>query len=82
MSIASVHLVGSVPLCLDPRTRLFLGLVHAMDGMDGVRRRAAAARRFAPSFGIATECGFGRRPAETIPALLELHRTAADELLS
>ena len=29
-------------------------------------------------FGIATECGFGRRPAETIPELLRIHAEAAD----
>jgi hypothetical protein len=29
-------------------------------------------------FGIATECGFGRRPADSIPALLRLHAELAD----
>jgi hypothetical protein len=67
-------------LRLPARTELFLGLVHATDGIDGFRRRAATARQFAPAFGIATECGFGRRPMESIPALLELHRAAADQL--
>ena len=67
-------------LHLPAGAQLFLGLVHATDGIDGVRRRAAAARRFSPAFGIATECGFGRRPPQTVPALLELHRTAADYL--
>jgi hypothetical protein len=67
-------------LHLPAGTELFLGLVHATDGMDGLQRRAAAAQRFSPAFGIATECGFGRRPAQTVPALLELHRTAADYL--
>jgi hypothetical protein len=69
-------------LQLPAGAQLFLGLVHAADGTDGVRRRAEAARRFSPPFGIATECGFGRRPAHTVPALLELHRSAADELAS
>ena len=67
-------------LRLPARTELFLGLVHATDGIDGFRRRAATARQFAPAFGIATECGFGRRPLESIAALLELHRAAADQL--
>ena len=67
-------------LRLPERAQLFLGLVHATDGIDGARRRAAAAQRFSPAFGIATECGFGRRPAETVPALLELHRAAVDYL--
>src|ERR1700685_2584048 len=67
-------------LRLPESTQLFLGLVHATDGIDGVRRRTAAARRSPPPFGIATECGFGRRPPQTVAALLELHRTAADYL--
>jgi hypothetical protein len=30
-----------------------------------------------PDFGIATECGFGRRDPATIPALLRLHAEVA-----
>ena len=60
-------------LKLHPRTRLFLGLVHDSDGVEGTRRRIAVAERHAPEFGIATECGFGRRPPETIPNLLRVH---------
>jgi hypothetical protein len=67
-------------LHLPAGAQLFLGLVHATDGLAGARGRAQAARRFSPPFGIATECGFGRRPAHTVPALLDLHRAAADEL--
>ena len=60
-------------LRLDSRTKLFLGLVHDSDGLAGTRRRIAAAASHASDFGIATECGFGRRPPETIPNLLKLH---------
>lgn len=67
-------------LRLPAGTELFLGLIHATDGMDGVRRRIAAAQQWAPAFGVATECGLGRRPAQSIPALLALHRAAADYL--
>jgi hypothetical protein len=63
-------------LRLRPETRLFLGLVHPGDGVEGTRRRMAMARRFVEDFGIATECGFGRRPPETIPALLRIHAEA------
>ena len=52
---------------------VYLGLVHFTDGIDGGRKRIAAASRFLPEFGIATECGFGRRPPETIAQLLDLH---------
>jgi hypothetical protein len=64
-------------LGLKTETKLFLGLVHMTDGIDGAQRRLAAAKRVRTDFGIATECGFGRRPAETIPDLLALHRKIA-----
>ena len=64
-------------LRLPKETRLFLGLVHLGDGVEGARRRIAAAQRAVPDFGIATECGFGRRPPETVRPLLELHERVA-----
>jgi hypothetical protein len=67
-------------LRLPADTELFLGLIHATDGMDGARRRIAAAQRWSPPFGVATECGLGRRSPESVPALLGLHRSAADYL--
>jgi hypothetical protein len=63
-------------LKLRPETRLFLGLVHPGDGIEGTRRRMAMAARFVKEFGIATECGFGRRPPETVPDLLRIHAEA------
>jgi hypothetical protein len=61
-------------LKLGDGTELFLGLVHAKDGVAGTRARLAAARRYAPQFGIATECGMARaRSEETVRALLKIH---------
>jgi len=61
-------------LALPSSCKLFLGLVHDTDGLEGTRRRLETAARYAPvDFGIATECGFGRRPPETIPNLLRIH---------
>jgi hypothetical protein len=59
-------------------TQLFLGLVHLTDGVDGLRRRLRAASKYVEGFGVATECGLGRRAAATMPALFYLHRQAAD----
>jgi hypothetical protein len=59
-------------------SELYLGLVHITDGLDGALRRIATARKVVPEFGIAAECGFGRRPPETIPELLQLHRRVAE----
>ena len=42
--------------------KVFLGLLHYTDGIEGARRRIAMAQRHLQTFGIATECGFGRRP--------------------
>jgi hypothetical protein len=58
-------------------TELYLGLVHRTDGVGGALRRIAAAKQVVSDFGVATECGFGRRPPETIPALIDLHREVA-----
>ena len=64
-------------LKLKPGMRLFLGLVHKYDGLDGAERRIAAARKFYPSFGVGTECGMGRRRPGDIPELLDLHHQIA-----
>jgi hypothetical protein len=62
---------------LHPETELYLGLVHSTDGVEGTRRRIEAAQRVVTDFGVATECGFGRRPCESIPDLLHIHREVA-----
>ncbi|HUO92964.1 MAG TPA: hypothetical protein VMU22_08575 [Rhizomicrobium sp.] len=59
---------------------IYLGLLHFTDGREGAERRASIAKRFIPHFGLATECGFGRRDPSTVPALLDLHRDVAAEL--
>ncbi len=61
-------------------TKLFLGLVHHTDGLQGTLQRLAIAQKYASGFGIATECGFGRRSPETIPELMRIHREAAERL--
>jgi hypothetical protein len=57
---------------------LYLGLVHQSGGLAATRRRIDLAEQFAADFGIATECGFGRRSPDTVPGLLDLHREAAE----
>jgi hypothetical protein len=61
-------------LKLHPETELYLGLVHYTDGSEGTQKRIAVAKKFVSEFGVATECGFGRRLAETIPNLMRIHR--------
>ncbi len=61
-------------------TKIFLGLVHYTDGVNGTLNRVATAKRHIVDFGIATECGLGRRPQEQIPELLRIHREVAARL--
>ncbi len=65
-------------LRVEHETELYLGLVHFTDGVDGARKRIATARRHRDRFGIATECGLGRRPPTTIEPLLKIHAAVAD----
>jgi hypothetical protein len=60
------------------QTKLFIGLVHMTDGTEGSLKRLATFRRhYNGPFGVATECGWGRRQPETIPALMQVHREVA-----
>jgi hypothetical protein len=47
-------------LQLAPETELYLGLVHAQDGVDGTLRRIEVAKKYVANFGIASECGISR----------------------
>jgi hypothetical protein len=64
-------------LRLRPETRLSIGCVHFTDGVAGTRRRLATAERYASDFLIATECGFGRYPAEAVSKVLDVHAELA-----
>jgi hypothetical protein len=65
-------------LRLARETELYLGLVHATDGLAGARRRMRGAAAYRERFGVGTECGLGRRDPDTVPALLRLHREVAE----
>jgi hypothetical protein len=65
-------------LNVSQETDIYLGLVHRTDGIDGAKRRLRTAKQFIPRFGVATECGWGRRPPETIPELSKLHRAVVE----
>jgi SAM-dependent methyltransferase len=60
-------------LRLGPETEFYLGLVHDGDGVEGTNRRIAAAREVVGEFGVATECGWGRRAPGTVLELLRIH---------
>jgi hypothetical protein len=47
-------------LQLDARTRLYIGLLNAGDGIEGAKKRIDMARKAVSDFGIAWYCGLGR----------------------
>lgn len=65
-------------LRLAPDTELYLGLVHVQDGVEGTRRRMAAARKVVPNIGIASECGISRgRDPDVALKFLQVYAGAA-----
>jgi hypothetical protein len=65
-----------------PETEFYLGLVHFTDAIEGNIRRIETATRHFHDFGLATECGLGRRPASMIGPLLDIHAALADPVIS
>jgi hypothetical protein len=65
-------------LKLHPETRVYLGLIHHTDGVEGTKKRIETANKYIGDYGIATECGWGRRPPETLRELIAIHREVAD----
>jgi hypothetical protein len=65
-------------LRFDGGTKLFLGLVHAADGVAGGLRRLEAAARVRPDFGIASECGISRvKTPAVVEEILRIHAALA-----
>ncbi|MEM7344564.1 MAG: hypothetical protein AAF485_10000 [Chloroflexota bacterium] len=67
-------------LDIDPAIELYIGCVHNTDGVEGTLTRANQAEKQVQGFGVATECGFGRRDPATIPGLFDIHAQVADQL--
>ncbi len=57
-----------------PDTRVYLGIVLPVDGVQGLRNRYETASRYLDDFGIAMYCGFGRQPGEDGIETMREHR--------
>jgi hypothetical protein len=67
-------------LAIPSAVQLYLGVVHAADGVEGVRKRMSAADKYLKGYGIATECGMSRmRTPEHVRRLLQIHAEATRE---
>jgi hypothetical protein len=64
-------------LKLPDGTQLYLGLVHLADGVEGATRRMRAADKYVHGYGVASECGLGRKHPTAIIPILDLHRQVA-----
>ena len=56
-------------LRLQPDTKLFLGLIHVSDGLEGARRRVVAAQTVVSDFGVGFFCGLGAPPTRAANAM-------------
>lgn len=69
---------------LHPETELYLGVIHLDDGIEGAKRRVAAAATAVKNFGVSAFCGLAqpsRQEAElphTLEEIFELHRQVAE----
>lgn len=63
-------------------TELYLGLVHAHN-IESTRKMIEAAGRVTQDFefGVATECGWGRTPANDLESIMEISTAVSDPLL-
>lgn len=67
-------------LTVPEETELYLGLMHREDLEEGAAARIETAKKYVDRFGVATECGFGRAPAEATKPLLLAHAAVAEAL--
>jgi hypothetical protein len=67
-------------LRLAPETKLFLGLIHRDDGVEGAKRRIEMASAVVQDFGVGHFCGLrdlNQVGSEGLDELLELHGQVA-----
>ncbi len=62
-------------LNLPSSSEIYLGLLHPKNP-DNDAQRIQLAQKYLPQFGVATECGWGRKQPETVPHVLQVHQTA------
>jgi len=67
-------------LQLAASTELYVGLLHDSDAGASNDARIAAAHKVFPRFGVATECGFGRRCETSVVSLLDMHAKYSREV--
>jgi hypothetical protein len=69
---------------LHAETKLYLGVIHMDDGIEGAKRRLEAAATAIPSFGVAAFCGLAQPSRQeaaqphTVKEIFELHRKVAE----
>lgn len=62
-------------LNLADSTEIYLGLLQPKDP-DSDQRRIAAAQQVLAKFGVATECGWGRKQTNAVPQVVAVHQAA------
>jgi hypothetical protein len=63
-----------------PETTVYLGLIHRSDGIEGAKRRIAAAKKALPEFGVASFCGLGNPGAVKPPSDVRVGEALHEEM--
>jgi hypothetical protein len=61
-------------------TKVYLGLIHHTDGVDGNHARIEAARAHLADFGISSVCGYGRVDPDELGVVLDVHAACARDM--
>jgi hypothetical protein len=61
-------------------TTVYLGVIHRSDGVEGAKRRIAAAKTALPEFGVASFCGLGNPGAIKPPSDVRVGEALHEEL--
>jgi hypothetical protein len=69
-----------VPKLEEHGTELYLGVVH-FDDMAATKKMVSEAGKVVGSFGVATECGWGRTPPEQVENIMEISTTVSEAVL-
>ena len=61
-------------------TKVYLGLIHHTDGVDGTSRGSRRHASTSPTSGSARVCGYGRVDPGELPLVLDVHAACAREM--
>lgn len=63
------------------QARIYVGAIHHLHGLEGLKHQIQAARKYLSDFGLAAPCGFGRAPDRPGSLLSQKGPTPVDAIM-